>query len=213
MGGIAGPIQQVGNTAGQIPQTANVDFGFNPTQNVPFRPQQIPGNLGFPSPIQSQQPQQPGQVPVQGGFGQQPAKGGTLPSFTLPSHYQSPFANYGFDPGLQSYLDQQMYRSYTDGGVGFQYDPTNQTFTGGTMSGTYNPIPLSVMQQAAGGNNSVLSPYFQSKYPQPTGPMPTVKPRPPVIQPGPGVFPRPQPQDSKRGLGGLQLNKFRNRLG
>lgn len=43
MGGIAGPIQQVGNTTGQIPQTANVDFGFNNTQNVPFRPQQIPG--------------------------------------------------------------------------------------------------------------------------------------------------------------------------
>ena len=104
--------------------------------------------------------QQPGQVPVQGGRG-------PLSPFTLPSHYQSPYANYGFDPGLQSYLDQNNYRSTFDAGVGFQYDPTTQTFTGGTMGGQYNPIPLNVMQQAAGGNRDVLSPYFQSRFPQP----------------------------------------------
>jgi hypothetical protein len=77
------------------------------------------------------------------------------------------------------------------------------------MGGRYNPIPLSVMQQAAGGNRDVLNPYFQSRFPQPTGPVPAVRPRPPVIQPGPNVFPRPQ----QPGLGGLQVNKFRNRLG
>jgi hypothetical protein len=202
-------------------------------------------------------PQQPGQP--QQPFGQQTTSGGPLPQFTLPSHYQSPFASYGFDPGLQSYLDQQMYRSYTDGGVGYQYDPTNQTFTGGTMGGRYNPIPLNVMQQAAGGNRDVLSPYFQSKYPQsrfPQSPMPDIKnpivelPRDPVTnrfynpndrqtpqQPMPGQVrppnmpfyqnPNPRtygavnnngvtaqtPANPQRGLGGLQLNKFRNRLG
>jgi len=245
MSGIAGPIQQ---TLGQVRQ----------------QPQMYePGQPGF-----GQQPQQPGQMPQKPG---QPFQ------MTLPDNYQSPFASYGFDPGLQSYLDQQMYRSYTDGGVGYQYDPTNQTFTGGTMSGRYNPIPLNVMQQAAGGNRDVLSPYFQSKFPQ--QPAPTVKPGPFVAmlpQPGmninqlkemyrgqpqqsaipglqdalrgaflnvapgsptgyptqpvatppvrPGPFeamkqryqgqpqPQTQPQNIQRGLGGLQLNKFRNRL-
>lgn len=235
------------------------------------------GGIGAPQggfPQQSGQPQQP-------GFGQQPVqmpqKPGQPFQMTLPDHYQSPYANYGFDPGLQSYLDQQNYRSTFDAGVGYQYDPTNQTFTGGTMSGRYNPIPLSVMQQAAGGNRDVLSPYFQSKYPQqpqqpqmprqpvPTPGMPTdklrdilaglpqtqpqVMPQQPVPMPGqvrppnmpfyanpnpgtygsvnnngvtaqtpmpqrPGtnVMPQPQPPQ-QRGLGGLQMNKFRNRLG
>jgi hypothetical protein len=129
----------------------------------------------------------PGQVPPQGGKGNMP----------LPEGYQSPYANYGFDPGLQSYLDQQNYRSNFDAGVGYQYDPTNQTFTGGTMSGRYNPIPLNVMQQAAGGNRDVLSPYFQSKYPQPTGPAPTVKPGTfnPFNRPGqPTPLPAQRPQ-------------------
>jgi hypothetical protein len=185
------------------------------------------GKSGIAGPIQQivdivgQVPQQPGQVPVQGGRG-------PLPPFALPSHYQSPYANYGFDPGLQSYLDQQMYRSYTDGGVGFQYDPTNQTFTGGTRSGSYNPIPLSVMQQAAGGNRDVLNPYFQSRFPQPTGPVPAVKPQGPQqpftprpfpgqgndIRRGPTSPQMPQPQGpQQRGLGALQTDKFRNKLG
>jgi hypothetical protein len=91
---------------------------------------------------------------------------GALPQITLPSHYQSPFSSYGFSPELQSYLDQNNYRSTFDAGVGYQYDPATQTFTGGTMSGRYNPIPLSVMQEAAGGNRDALSPYFQFKYPE-----------------------------------------------
>ena len=95
-------------------------------------------------------------VPAQGGKGNMP----------LPADYQSRYGNYGFDSGLQNYLDQQYVGSTRDAGVGYQYDPTTQTFTGGTMSGQYNPIPLSVMQQAAGGNREVLSPYFQSRFPQ-----------------------------------------------
>jgi hypothetical protein len=204
--------------------------------------------MGFVSGAMSgmpQMPQQPGQpqVPVQGGKGgvQQPtipAQGGKG-NMPLPEGYQSPYANYGFDPGLQSYLDQQNYRSTFDAGVGYQYDPTNQTFTGGTMSGRYNPIPLSVMQQVAGGNRDVLSPYFQSKYPQQPISMPknaiVELPRDPVTnrfynpndrQTQPQVMPqvqpmrpqmpqRPQvqPANPQRGLGGLQTDKFRRRLG
>jgi hypothetical protein len=147
-----------------------------------------------------QQPVQP-TVPAQGGKGNMP----------LPSHYQSPYANYGFDSGLQSYLDQQNYRSATDAGTSFQYDPATQTFTGGTMAGRYNPIPLSVMQQVAGGNRDVLNPYFQSNFPQQPGQVPAqVLPTPQVLPPQggfpqrdlgygippprPQVMPRPVPQ-------------------
>ena len=119
------------------------------------------------------QPQQPGLVQAgQGGFGQ-----GAPFQRPLPEGYQSPYANYGFDSGFQSYLDNQYLGSMSDAGVNYQYDPTNQTFTGGTMGGRYNPIPLSVMQQAAGGNRDVLNPYFQSRFQQ-TQPTPTFRTKP-----------------------------------
>jgi len=38
------------------------------------------------------------------------------------------------------------------------------------------------------------------------------RPRPNVMQPGPNVMPQPQPPQ-QRGLGGLQLDRFRRRLG
>ena len=85
-------------------------------------------------------------VPPQGGKGNTP----------LPANYQSQYGNYGFDSGLQNYLDQQNYRSNMDAGTAFKYNPSTQTFTGGTMAGQYNPIPLSAMQQAAGGNKTII---------------------------------------------------------
>ena len=198
MGGIAGPIQQVANTVGQVPQQPGQQPGrpnnFNPRQ--PGRPQQ-PGqnplvNYSNPGqPMMPQMPQQPGQMPI---F-QRP----------LPEGFQSPYANYGFDPGLQSYLDNSYLGSMTDGGVNWNYDPTNQTFTGGTMGGSYNPVPLSVMQQSANGTGPGLTSYFQSRFPQPTSPMPTVKPgtfnpfdRP--GQPTPHIMPQPfrNPYDPSR---------------
>jgi hypothetical protein len=133
--------------------------------------------------LQNSVGQQPGQVPQQPGQPQQPGlvqagQGGFNPGTPfqrpLPPGYQSPYANYGFDSGFQSYLDNQYLGSMTDAGVNYQYDPTNQTFTGGTMTGRYNPIPLNVMQQAAGGDRSVLAPYFQSRFPQ-QPPMPDMK--------------------------------------
>ena len=219
-GAPAGPFPQAGNTL----QPGATIFNGVVTPNT-IGPNGLPVGGTMPG-----QPQQPGQS-QQGGL----ARGPSTP-FTLPSHYQSPYANYGFDPALQSYLDRQNYMSNNDAGVAFQYDPTNQTFTGGTRGGQYNPIPLSVMQQAAGGNRDVMAPYYQPRFPQPTGTVPTVKPGMPQfpIQPGPNVDPvrpgpfqamkqiyqgRPQPQTQtqpqniQRGLGGLQIDKFRSRLG
>ena len=162
-----------------VPMGGMLGGGGNPMQ-----PQR---DLGYGNP-----PPRP-TVPAQGGKGNMP----------LPADYQSRYGNYGFDSGLQNYLDQQYVGSTRDVGVNYQYDPTTQTFTGGTMSGQYNPIPLSVMQQAAGGNREVLSPYFQSRFPQTaTQPqrdlgygnqLPQGMPRPVSIQPGPNVDPiRPQ---------------------
>ena len=148
---------------------------------VEAKPGSTPPGGGYP-------PAQP-QVPAQGGKGNMP----------LPANYQSQYGNYGFDSGLQNYLDQQYVGSTRDAGVGYQYDPSTQTFTGGTMGGRYNPIPLSVMQQAAGGNRDVLNPYFQSRFPQPTGPVPTVKPGTfnPFDRPG---QPQTQPMNPYEGM-------------
>ena len=197
MGGIAGPLQQAPNTL----QPGSQIFGGTVTPNT-IGPNGLPVGGTMPG----QMPQQPGN-PFQR---------------PLPPGYQSPYANYGFDSGFQSYLDNQYLGSMTDAGVNYQYDPTNQTFTGGTMGGRYSPIPLNVMQQAAGGDRSVLAPYFQSRFPQQPGPVPQVQPRPGPFQamkqryqgqPQPQPQPQTQPQNIQRGLGGLQIDKFRSRLG
>jgi hypothetical protein len=167
MGGIANTPQFQNVADPARPQVQQPVFAGATGSAGPGAP---PPQGGFPQ--QPGQTQQPGLVQAgKGGFGQ-----GTPFQMPLPEGYQSPYSNYGFDSGLQSYLDNQNLRSMTDAGTSFQYDPTNQTFTGGTMSGRYNPIPLNVMQEASGGNYGSLSPYFQSRYPQPTSPVPTVKP-------------------------------------
>ena len=158
------------------------------------------GDMPLPPGVQMPIGLPPSQVPAQGGKGNMP----------LPADYQSRYGNYGFDSGLQNYLDQQYVGSTRDAGVGYQYDPSTQTFTGGTMGGRYNPIPLSVMQQAAAGNRDVLNPYFQSRFPQtatqPQGgfpqrdlgygnQLPQGMPRPvPQVQQPAQVMPRPMPQ-------------------
>jgi hypothetical protein len=193
---------------GGIASNPQVQNAINTSPQQPGQVQQ-PGQTQQPFPGMPMNPQIPGQV--------------RTPNYTNPDMAPSQYGNYGFDPGLQSYLDNQYRMSTVDAGVGFQYDPTNQTFTGGTRTGQYNPIPLNVMQQAAGGNRDVLNPYFQSRFPQPTSPVPTVKPRPDLFidparpgsqgpRPGPIIDPRrpmpgrPMPQfDPRRsGLGALQ---------
>lgn len=216
-GGKGGVQQPQVQQPAQVPAQGGKTPNANGTYTGQLSPQMSPYIDAMRSQPQVQQPQvqqrnpqevydayqrnlaTSGQVPAQGGKGNRP----------LPSHYQSPYANYGFDPGLQSYLDQQNYGSSNDMGVAFQYDPTSQSFTGGTMAGRYNPIPLNVMQQVAGGNRDALNPYFQSKFPQPTGPMP--QPTRVAGLPRPQVLPA-QPQ--QQGLGGLRnraFSSFRNR--
>jgi hypothetical protein len=143
--------------------------GVGPTPQVPPQggktPVTFPRGVGdaFPTPQITGYPP----VPAQGGKGGVQHPGQVLtPNYTNPDRAPSRYGNYGFDPGLQSYLDNQYSASTMDAGTNYQYDPSTQTFTGSTMSGRYNPIPLSVMQQAAGGNRDVLNPYFQSNYPQ-----------------------------------------------
>jgi len=188
------------------------------------------GGFGAPAGPFPQQPQQPGQPGLvqagQGGFGQ-----GT--PFSPPPGYQSSFADYGFDPGFQSYLDQRNYMGTQAQDMGqYSYDPTNQMFT---LNGAYlSPGTPTPTMSLADMQNRYQNPY------QP--PMPINRPgkfnpyegRPNVVQPGPnvpqgprpgaiidprrpgGYNPRPQTQPfqgpQQRGLGGLQLNKFRNRL-
>jgi hypothetical protein len=102
----------------------------------------------------------------------------------IPDGYQSPYANYGFDSGLQSYLDNQYIGSATDAGTAFKYDPTTQSFTGSTMGGRYNAIPLSVMQQTASGTGPGLASYYQSNFPTPSTPyFQSRSPQPVSIQP------------------------------
>jgi hypothetical protein len=172
-----GTVQQPGQP--QVPMAGGKAPGVVQPGQSPYTP------IGLP----------PSQVPAQGGKGNMP----------LPADYQSRYGNYGFDSGLQNYLDQQYVGSTRDAGVGYQYDPSTQTFTGGTMAGQYNPIPLSVMQQAAAGNRDVLNPYFQSKFPQQPAPVMPAQPqrdlgygipppRPQVFPAQPQVMPRPVPQ-------------------
>lgn len=163
------PIGAQGGKGGvqQPGQPPYMPTGLPPAQVQPaMQPSAFNGPMGVRGNDQPPMPVMPTQqVPAQGGKGNTP----------LPAGYQSRYGNYGFDPGLQNYLDQQYFRSTSDAGVNFQYDPTTQTFTGGTMGGQYNPIPLSVMQQVAASNDqSTLSPYFQSRFPQ--QPAPAVKP-------------------------------------
>ena len=197
---------------------------------------------GFPQ--QPGQPQQPGLVQAgQGGFGQ-----GT--SFSPPPGFQSPYANYGFDPGFQSYLDQRYQLGNQAQDLGqYSYDPTNQMFT---LNGafTYPGAPTSTMS-LADMQNRYQNPYQPPTMPlnkpgmdinqikemyrgqprpmQPQGPQRPFNPRPypgqgndmaiaPPYNPRPmpqmpQFGQRPQPQGpQQRGLGGLQIDKFKSRL-
>lgn len=129
------------------------------------------------------QQQQPGQA-----VGQFPQQPGQLqpqqPEFMTPLRDQNPQVAEMIRQGnMQGAMDLQMQLAAQNGKF---FEPRPPGFVG-------NPVYPGQVQ---------IQPY----------PMPQVQPRPTVIQPGPNVFPRPQgPQ--QRGLGGLQMNKFRNRLG
>jgi hypothetical protein len=135
-------------------------------QPLPRDPVPIPGNIDYrpgygprPSPIPDiQQPgiQQPGiQQPVKplSGIG-----GIQMPQVDPNRDYG--FNQYGFDSNLLNYLNRQKQASFIDAGASYSYDPTNQTFSGGTMVAQYGNIPLSVLQQVAtSGDRNLLQQY------------------------------------------------------
>jgi hypothetical protein len=70
------------------------------------------------------------------------------------------FNQYGFDSNLLNYLNRQKQGSFIDAGASYNYDPTTQTFSGGTMGAQYGNIPLSVLQQVAtSGDRNLLQQY------------------------------------------------------
>jgi hypothetical protein len=135
-------------------------------QPLPRDPVPIPGNIDYrpgygprPSPIPGiQQPviQQPGiQQPVRplSGIG-----GIQMPQADPNKDYG--FNQYGFDSNLLNYLNQQTHGSAYDAGLSYNYDPTNQMFSGGTRGFQYGNIPLSVLQQVAtSGDRNLLQQY------------------------------------------------------
>jgi hypothetical protein len=134
-------------------------------QPLPRDPVPIPGNIDYrpgygprpsPSPgIQQPDIQQPGiQQPVRplSGIG-----GIQMPQADPNRDYG--FNQYGFDSDLLNYLNQQKQGSFSDAGISYNYDPTNQMFSGGTFGAQYGNIPLSVLQQVASGDRNLLQQY------------------------------------------------------
>lgn len=111
---------------------------------------------------------------------------------------------FGQQPQQPGQVQPQLNDPLNRGGMPFQgFNPAG-TDAGPRPFVSPNPLqPFNSNQVYAGGNpnfNEAMGQY------NPIG-------RPNVVQPGPNVFPQPQPQGpQQRGLGGLQLNKFRNRL-
>jgi hypothetical protein len=154
-GGFNSPIGGVYNqsTGGEqplprdpLPRPVNIDYrqGYGPGGIQP------PGNpiLGI------QQPgiQQPG-IPILTGI--KPL--GIMPQADPNRDYG--FNQYGFDSDLLNYLNQQKQGSFSDRGISYKYDPTNQMFSGGTFGAQYGNIPLSVLQQVASGDRNLLQQY------------------------------------------------------
>jgi len=74
-----------------------------------------------------------------------------------PSRPQYPkeedYGQYGFDPNLVNYLNEQRRMSATDAGVNYSYDPATQTFTGGTLGG---PVTKTLEEMMADQEQSLF---------------------------------------------------------
>jgi hypothetical protein len=162
-GGFSSPMGEVYNqpTGGEQPNSSNVQTQI---------PRDPGGEMGMPgfyiprydlpksvliNPIRQPGIQQPGiQQPVRplSGIG-----GIQMPQADPNRDYG--FNQYGFDSDLLNYLNQQMQGSFSDRGISYDYDPTNQMFSGGTFGAQYGNIPLSVLQQVASGDRNLLQQY------------------------------------------------------
>jgi hypothetical protein len=142
----------------------------------------IPGQGGFNQP-QSQQPQQSNVdvqigTPLPGVFG---PRGPRPFGPQVDPNRDYGFNQYGFDSSLLNYLNQQKQGSFNDMGASYNYDPTTQTFSGGTMGAQYGNIPLSVLQQVAtSGDRNLLQQYQTGGrgFNQPQSQQPGVQPIP-----------------------------------
>jgi hypothetical protein len=154
-GGFGSPMGGVYNqpTGGEqplprdpVPILGNIDYrpGYGP------RPSPSPG-IQQPD-IQQPGIQQPG-IPILTGI--KPL--GIKPQADPNRDYG--FNQYGFDSDLLNYLNQQKHGSAYDAGISYNYDPTNQMFSGGTFGAQYGNIPLSVLQQVASGDRNLLQQY------------------------------------------------------
>jgi hypothetical protein len=154
-GGFSSPMGEVYNqpTGGEqplprdpVPIPGNIDYrpGYGP------RPSPSPG-IQQPD-IQQPGIQQPG-IPILTGI--KPL--GIKPQADPNRDYG--FNQYGFDSDLLNYLNQQKQGSFSDAGISYNYDPTNQMFSGGTFGAQYGNIPLSVLQQVASGDRNLLQQY------------------------------------------------------
>lgn len=65
------------------------------------------------------------------------------------TYQKQDYGQYGFDPALVNYLNQQRQQSVMDAGVDWTYDPSTQTFSGFNMSGPLTSS-LAEMQAQAG---------------------------------------------------------------
>jgi hypothetical protein len=162
-GGFGSPMGGVYNqpTGGEQPNSSNVQTQI---------PRDPGGEMGMPgfyiprydlpksvliNPIRQPGIQQPGiQQPVRplSGIG-----GIQMPQADPNRDYG--FNQYGFDSDLLNYLNQQKQGSFSDAGISYNYDPTNQMFSGGTFGAQYGNIPLSVLQQVASGDRNLLQQY------------------------------------------------------
>jgi hypothetical protein len=96
----------------------------------------------MPAPSQTPVLAKPIVAPAQMPSMQQPVQA-TPPSLPASPAQDSGFGNYGFDPNLVDYLNNQKRLSTFDAGISYRYDPATQTFTGGTMGG---PIKKTLQQ-------------------------------------------------------------------
>lgn len=180
-----------------VPMGGLLGGGGNPIQpQVPPQQPTIPsaGGKGQPSfPFQGQTPDQP--IPPQGGKGEvQPPVQPTLP----PQGGKGGIIN---NPQLQQTVQlAQSLQQLQQPPMQIQGVSRGQPSYGPTSQEAYNRF-LATAMPVQGGSLPSYEQFVQNR----SAPRPFLGPQ----RPRPNVFPQPQ----QPGLGGLQVNKFRNRLG
>lgn len=83
----------------------------------------------------------------------------TTPSGAGSTPFSGPdYTKYGFDQPLINYLQDQYNKSTFDAGIGWSYDPTTQTFSGGTMAGPQTATLAEMQNRAKGYTPQAINP-------------------------------------------------------